>query len=231
MCLHSWQHKTAGDNTVLGHQLILYMGRISPCRACRSMSPALEQRRGLPGEPSAGHDCVPCVCPMSSLRLSGRRSSLDPAPCPSPRVNKRPTQRAGETSRQMRCSPGNVGLDGSPWAAVFRSRHSQRRAGLSLGCSVKHPQPSGWRWIVTPALSLSSGVRVLSVVQAVDVPSHVCVLTSEQAVANVTRNPCKLYPLLPQPSSLSPISRGPGECLCSSGACLLHTGVGFRFAY
>lgn len=34
-------------------------------------------------------------------------------------------------------------------------------------------------------------------VQTVDVPSHVHVLTSEQAVANVTRNPCKLYPLLP----------------------------------
>lgn len=139
MCLHSWQHKTAGDNTVLGHQLILYMGRISPCRACRSMSPALEQRRGLPGEPSAGHDCVPCVCPMSSLRLSGRRSSLDPAPCPSPRVNKRPTQRAGETSRQMRCSPGNVGLDGSPWAAVSV-------AAFSAACGLE-----SWLQCQTPA--------------------------------------------------------------------------------
>lgn len=87
------------------------------------------------------------------------------------------------------------------------------------------------RWIVTPALSLSSGVRVLSVVQAVDVPSHVDVLTSEQAVANVTRNPCKLYPLLPQPSSLSTISRGPGECLCSPGTCLCTQRVVFRFAY
>lgn len=64
--------------------------------------------------------------------------------------------------------------------------------------------------------------------QTVDVPSHVQLLTSEQAVANVTRNPCKLYPLLPQPSSLSTISRGPGECLCSPGSCLCtHTS---RFA-
>lgn len=213
MCLHSWQHKTAGDNTVLGHQLILYMGRISSCRACRSMKPALGPERGLPGEPNAGHDCVPCVCPMSTLSLSSRRSIHPHA--------SRDVLRSELVKQAVRCA---AVLE--MWAStvapglLFRLRHSQQRAALDLGCSVKLPRPSGWRSIVTRALSLSSGVRVLSVVQAVDVPSHVHVLTSEQAVANVTRNPCKLYPLLPQPSSLSTISRGPGECLCSSGTCL-----------
>lgn len=142
------------------------------------------------------------------------------APCPSPRVSKRPAQRAGETSRQMRCSPGNVGLDGGPLGCCFGCGILSgvwARVLVAVSNSRSH---SGWRSIVTPALSLSSGVRVLSAVQAVDVPSHVRVLTSEQAVANVTRNPCKLYPLLPQPSRLSTISRGPGECLCSSGICL-----------
>ena len=38
-------------------------------------------------------------------------------------------------------------------------------------------------------------------------------------MANVTRNPCKLYPYS-QTSGSSTISRGPGECLCSSRTCL-----------
>lgn len=96
--------------------------------------------------------------------------------------------------------------------------------------SVSHSHREG----VRASLRLSACHLVREsffVVQAVDVPSHVRVLTSEQAVANVTRNPCKLYPQLPQPSGLSTISRGHGECLCSSGACLCTNTICFRLAY
>lgn len=83
--------------------------------------PSSTAERGLPGEPNARHDCVPCVCPMSTRNLSRRGD--DPV-----RMRRRLVHlhgsinvlrsKAGETSRQMRCSPGNVGLNGSPWAAV-----------------------------------------------------------------------------------------------------------------
>lgn len=112
-------------------------GRISSCRACRSMKPALEPERGLPGEPHAGHDCVPCVCPMSTLSLSSRRSIHPHA--------SRDVLRSELVKQAVRCA---AVLE--MWAStvapglLFRLRHSQRRAALDLGCSVRLPQPSGW---------------------------------------------------------------------------------------
>lgn len=51
---------TTDDNTVLRHQLILYMGRISPCRACRSMG--LPSRTAEASSVSRRPLMVVCMC-------------------------------------------------------------------------------------------------------------------------------------------------------------------------
>ena len=173
-----------------------------------------------------------CLPNVNSLSLSRRRSSLGPGAffhLHGPRC----VLRSELMKQAVRCA---AVLE--MWAStvapglLFRSRHSHQRVGLSLGCGVKASAAIG---VVFDRHSSSQPViwcssRILCVVQAVDVPSHV--LTLEQAVANVTRNPCKLYPLHPQPSSLSTISRGPGERLCSFFQKLpMHAQVNFRFAY
>jgi hypothetical protein len=217
---------TADDNAVRGHQLTFCMGRISTCRACRTMNSPLLDGGGLQREPGAVDDSMP----VSARCQLGICQGVDPAWVW--RLQRPGNVLHSDLMKQaVRCAAilEMWALPVAPAPAVSIEALSSPCGLGSRGSSIRLPRPSGRSSILTRAFRLLFGISAVSVHPRPRRPISCADADVGTSCGHVTRNPCQPLPTARPAVKLCQLFRGvlADECLCSPRACLLTSREAF----